>query len=269
MNDIKNIGRILLAVWLLALVPMAAWGAKKRTDNGALVWNARRDSKGRYTGYYMYVAQGFNVTLGANYYYGDIDNTGLVFNGGFQKQNFRGSLTLSYQHPLARNFNLRTSVAMGALNADNSPLENHDPKKFQSFYFEPSVCVDYYPVYWLGFYIFAGIGANANFIDYTFANPGHDDVAGKVVRFLPMVPFGVGWAIPLGMQTGVMLHVEVSAHQGVIDTPTMNLDAYPQTKEQNGVRDYGRSFNPDGKRTNQWADGYFQVGLTLSYRWRQ
>jgi len=253
-----------LLVLLLMVSAAAAWGA----DKGSLVWSRHKDAHGRYTGTYLYVAKGFNVTFGANYYYGDIDNTGIVFNGGFQKQNFRGGLTLAYQHPLSAHFNLRSSMAVGFLHGDNSPFGDADWKRFQSVYIEPSVGVDYYPVHWLGFYIFAAVGVNLSVIDYEFANPGNDPVKADVFRTLPMVPFGFGWAIPLGRSSGVMLHVELSAHQGVIDSPTLNLDAYPQTKEQNGVRDYGRSINPEtGKRTNRWADGYFQAALTLSYRW--
>lgn len=240
---------------------------QKSSSRNSLVWTMEKDHNGRYTGNYLYVARGFNVMFGANYYYGDIDNTGLVFNGGFQKQNFRGAVTLTYQHPFAGHFNLRSSVAAGILHGDNSQLEKNDPKQFQSLYFEPSVCVDYYPVHWLGFYIFAGVGVNASAIKYEFRNPGVDPVQGEVLRFLPLVPFGAGWAIPLGRSSGVMLHLEVSAHQGILDTPIMNLDAYPQTKAQNGVRDYGMSKTAEGKRTNAWADGYFQVGVALSYRW--
>ena len=253
--------------WLLALLltvsATCVWAGRKNP----LVWTPKQDHLGRYTGYYLYVAKGFNVTFGANYYYGDIDNTGIVFNGGFQTQNFRGGLALTYQHPVANHFNLRSSVAVGFLHGDNSAFAENDPKRFQSLYFEPSVCVDYYPVHWLGFYLFAGVGANLSLIDFEFANPGGEPVTGNAFRVLPMVPLGLGWAIPLGRSSGVMLHVEVSAHQGVVDSPTLNLDAYPQTKAQNGVRDYGLSKQAEGKRTNQWADGYFQAALTLSYRW--
>jgi hypothetical protein len=255
-----------LLLALSASLPGAAFAGG--SSRGSLVWSRHTDNHGRYTGYYLYVARGFNVTVGANYYYGDIDNTGIAFNGGFMQQNFRGGVTLTYQHPLGGYCNLRSSFAVGALHAANTRAESY-PKQFQSIYLEPSVCVDVYPMPWLGLYLFSGIGANASLIHYAFANLGGDPavVERDVVRFLPMVPLGIGWAIPLGRASGLMLHIEASAHQGILDTPTMNLDAYPQTKAQNGVRDYGRSFQPGGKRTNEWADGYFQLGLTLSYRW--
>ena len=133
--------------------------------------------------------------------------------------------------------------------------------------------MDYYPFaqfleYWLGLYVFVGVGANVSIVHYDFGNPPGPNVTGDAVRCLPLIPFGLGWAFPLGRATGFMLHVEASMHQGVMDTPVMNLDAYPQTKSQNGVRDYGLSRKADtGKKTNEWYDGYFQVGLTLSYRW--
>lgn len=262
---------ILSVLWIGA--PTASYAARYNSSQGSLVWTRHTDHYGRYTGRYLYVAKGFNVSLGANYYYGDIDFQGRAFKEGFQPKNLLGGLTLTYQHPIGPYFNLRSSVATGALRGTADSIHKGQPMSFHSIYLEPSVCVDYYPFaqfleYWLGLYMFVGFGANVSVIHYDFGNPPGPHVTGDVIRCLPLVPFGIGWAFPLGRASGLMLHVEASMHQGVMDTPVMNLDAYPQTKSQNGVRDYGLSRHADtGKKTNEWYDGYFQVGLTLSYRW--
>jgi hypothetical protein len=248
--------------------------AQRLLDKQSLVWGSGIDSRGRYTGRYLFVAQGFNITLGANYYYGDIDYTGRAFKEGFQANNLLGGVTLAYQHPLGSYFNLRSAVGVGALRGAVDSVHRGYAMTFRSLYFEPSVCVEYYPFGpypspWLGLYLFAGIGANVSLIDYNFGNPPEENVKGHAARFLPIVPFGLGWAFPLGRASGFMLHIELALHQGIIDSPVMNLDAYPQTKAQNGKRDYGMSKKPSGKKTNEWADGYFQAGVTVSYRWRR
>ncbi len=266
---------VLLGLWIVLWLstPVASYGRTHYSSRGSLVWTRHTDHYGRYTGRYLYVAKGFNVSLGANYYYGDIDYSGRAFKEGFQPKNLLGGLTLTYQHPIGPYFNLRSSVGVGALRGAADSIHKGQPMSFKSIYLEPSVCVDYYPFaqfleYWLGLYVFVGFGANVSVINYDFGNPPGPHVTGNVVRCLPVVPFGLGWAFPLGRASGLMLHVEASMHQGVMDTPVMNLDAYPQTKSQNGVRDYGLSRHADtGKKTNEWYDGYFQVGLTLSYRW--
>ncbi len=259
-------------VWvLLAAMPMDL-AARGNSTSRSLVWTHQTDRLGRYTGRYLYVAKGINVTFGANYYYGDIDYTGRAFNAGFLKDNFSGGINLTYQHPLGSYFDLRSSVGAGILRGMADSIYKGFPMNFQSIYLEPSMCVDYYPFsrlpeYWLGLYLFVGIGVNAGFVHYDFGNPPGSHITGDAFRLLPIVPFGIGWAIPMTRASGLMLHVELSLHQGIFDTPVMNLDAYPQTKSQNGVRDYGMSRKNNGKRTNEWADGYFQAALTLSYRW--
>ena len=245
---------------------MTLW-AKGGLCGNRIVWDSHTDRIGRYSGQYLYVSRGLSVTVGANYYYGDIDGVGMAFKGGFRRENFRGALTVSYQHPLWRYMNLRTSVSIGSLHGKTSQSY---AKEFRSVYWEPSVCVEYYPFapyseWGLGLYVFAGVSAAASVIEYDF-----DGVKGPAVRVLPMVPYGIGWAFPIGRYTGLMVHVEVSGHQGLMDTPHLNLDAYPMTKDQNSAgRDFGKSINAEtGKPTNEAGDGYFQVGVSLSYRWR-
>ena len=268
----KKVAIMLLFVVLVGVSGEAS--AKRYIDRQSLVWTHHTDHRGRYTGRYLFVAQGLNLTLSTNYYYGDIDYTGIAFKQGFQPNtfNFLGGVTFTYQYPLGDYFNFRSSLGLGALRGAVDSVYRGYPMTFRNIYLEPAAVVDFYPFgpypyAWLGFYVYVGFGANVGFIHYDFGNPPGEHVVGDVVRCLPIIPFGIGWAIPFGRSSGWMAHVEVGLHQGVIDTPTMNLDAYPMTKEQNGVRDYGRSRQESGKRTNEWADGYFQLGLTISYRW--
>ena len=276
LNGKCNIGtrtRVLSWLLLVVLLSMPLWCSAKPRNNSTLVWTRHTDALGRYTGRYLFVARGVTVTLGANYYYGDVDYSGRAFKEGFQTDNLLGGLTLAYQHPLGSWFNLRSQVGFGALRGAADSVYKGFPMSFRSLYMEPAMCVDYFPfanmqAYGLGLYIFIGIGANVSLIEYDFGNPPYEHVRGNALRCLPIVPCGIGWAFPLGRASGLMLNLELSLHQGILDTPVMNLDAYPQTKAQNGVRDYGLSRKPSGKRNNEWTDGYFQGGISLSYRWR-
>lgn len=268
MGDIVAASKVAIMLFVVVLVGFPQEVAARRTLNSNwLVWGSHVDRIGRYSGQYLYVARGFNVTVGANYYYGDIDGLGMAFKGGFRQDNFRGAVTLTYQHPIWRYFNLRSSFSVGSLHGNTTQSY---PKQFQSIYLEPSICFDYYPFapfseWGLGLYIFAGVSAATSIIHYNF-----DGVEGDAFRVLPMVPFGIGWAFPIGRYTGLMAHLEVSAHQGLMDTPHLNLDAYPMNANQNSAgRDFGKSIKPEtGKPTNEAGDGFFQVGITLSYRWK-
>jgi hypothetical protein len=66
---------------------------------------------------------------------------------------------------------------------------------------------------------------------------------------------------------------EIMIQEGLIDTHYMNLDAFPLAPSQNsdGValgNSFGKWTDRYGKEHIHWNDGWFQVGLTVTYHWR-
>ena len=86
-------------------------------------------------------------------------------------------------------------------------------------------------------------------INYDFTRSDRGE--GQVVSVLPMLPLEIGYNINL--THGFFMTVMASVHQGLLDVPNSNLDAYPLTKSSRF----------------QWGDGYFMLGVSFSYRWQK
>ena len=213
---------------------------------------------GLYTIQNRSVANGFCVDFNAMYYYGDIDQRDQAFVHGFQPQNFSlgGGLHMSYLQPLGRFCNWRFSLGAGYLHGNDSSrysIQDDGTKisvgkgKFKSIMGEANVGIEFYPFPRAGFYLYAGLGLAVSYINYDFYKttipPGH------TVSVLPMLPLEIGYNFYLGRS--VFLGISVSVHQGLLDMGHDNLDAWPLEKSE----------------LFQWGDGYFQIGLSLSYRW--
>ena len=204
------------------------------------------------------VSQGVFVNINAMYYYGDIDMLDQAFVHGFQPQNFSlgGSLHVGYLHPLARFCNLRVSLGAGYLHGNDSSryeVKSDGLKvpvgkgEFQNVFGAATAGVEFYPFPRAGFYLYAGLGLVVGYISYDFYKTSFPK--GNTVSALPILPLEIGYNFRLG--SGWFLAVSLAVHQGLIDMEHANLDAWPLDKRS--------SF--------QWGDGYFQLGLTLSYRW--
>lgn len=188
---------------------------------------------------------------------------GYAFQHGFQRQNLSlgGSLVLSYLHPWGNHINWRFSVSGGYIHGNdsaryemqevNGQMQNVRIGKgsFDNAFGELFVGVEWYPFPRAGFYIYGGFGMNVSFIDYDFTPSGRG--TGSVVSVLPMLPIEIGYNINL--THGFYLTIMASVHQGLLDVPNSNLDAYPLVKSSRF----------------QWGDGYFTVGLNFSYRWQK
>ena len=86
-----------------------------------------------------------------------------------------------------------------------------------------------------------------------------------------MVQLGLGYTFRLSESWS--LGLELSVQEGLIDIPYMNLDAWPLAPSQNsdGVelgKSFGTWIDRYGKEHIHWNDGWFQVGLTITYCWR-
>lgn len=270
----------------LALSPLSvrAQRYEKEVKNPRIMWTKQPNSgSGLYTTRNYFVAPGVSLSGFANYYYGDVDNVGVPFNGGFNVKNLKGGAALSYQHPISNHCNLRVGILGGMLGGDNtktlnalrpdsSGLKRDDYKKFQSIVIQPSVGVQYYPFSQIGFYLYGGIGVSASiitsfdFIRYNDKGPSTEHVKGSTFGILPMVQLGLGYSWMLS--TSWSLSAEIMVQQGLCDEYYANLDAYPLAASQSSD---GAVYGTGGlkrKGGHKWSDGWFQVGITVTYQWR-
>ena len=228
-------------------------------------WRDRPGYDGRYSTRNASVAQGVTITGSLLYYYGDVDMLGVAFKEGFQRQNLSvgGSVIFSYLHPLANSANWRFSLSGGYLHGNDSaryalttdPVTGQEVQtqigkgSFKSGFGELAAGIEWYPFPKAGFYIYAGLGLNLSVINYDFTRSDRGE--GQVVSVLPMLPLEIGYNINL--THGFFMTVMASVHQGLLDVPNSNLDAYPLTKSSRF----------------QWGDGYFMLGVSFSYRWQK
>ena len=225
------------------------------------VWGKKTNRQtGLYTVKNRNIASGVCLNFNAMYYYGDIDMLDQAFLHGFQPQNLSigGGLHFGYLRPLGRFCNWRFSLGFGLLHGnDSARYEMQDDVKvpvgkgkFNSVFGEAAAGVEFYPFPRAGFYLYAGLGLAVSYINYDFFKSRLPDPKnGSTVSVLPMIPLEIGYNFYLGKS--VFLGVSVSVHQGLMDIGHANLDAWPL----------------ETTSVFQWGDGYFQIGLSLSYRW--
>jgi len=273
MKTVKHIflSLTLAIIGAVCVVPEAFADAKSQGDKAEQAHGARvaQYNKPRWakkpnaqTGLYSVknrnIANG--VCLGVNmmYYYGDVDQLDQAFVHGFQPQNlsFGGSLYFAYSQPMGRFFNWRFSLSGGYLHGNDSTrytVTKAGDKvpagkgKFMNYFGEAAAGLEYYPFPRAGFYIYLGLGVNIGYINYDFYKT--DIPAGNTVSVLPILPFEIGYNFYLG--SSCFLGLSLGVHQGLVDMANSNLDAWPV------------------KSTSvfQWGDGYFQFGISFSYRW--
>lgn len=254
----------------LALFPLSVHAQRyeKEVKNPRIMWTKQPNSgSGLYTTRNYFVAPGVSIHGGAFYYFGDVDNVGVAFNGGFNRHNLGGGLSIAYQHPISRHCNLRTSILGGTLQGNNAEFMAkkglNEKRRFQSVVVMPSVGVQYYPFSQVGFYLYGGLGvAVSDIIKFSFTSSNNVTLdGGGAICILPMVQLGLGYTWMLS--TSWSLGVELLLNEGLCDTYYANLDAWPLAASQ----------SPTGQATglgkrNFWSDGWFQVGITVTYQWR-
>ncbi|MBQ8939949.1 MAG: hypothetical protein IJ047_06965 [Paludibacteraceae bacterium] len=277
---------VLVALCLLFLPVFIQ--AKERGER--VVWASKANSRtGLYTTKNFFVSQGISIGVNAMYYFGDVDNEGLAFHGGFNKENlsYGGGLNFGYNIPAGNHCNLRVGLMAGTLRGnnkekfDNLPEPRDDYRKFQSVLIHPSFGVQYYPFANAGFYLYGGVAVAASIItNYEFyayrkqlgsAERVRTKLEGKTFGILPMVQLGIGYSWRLAPSWS--MSAEIMVQEGLIDTHYMNLDAFPLAPSQSSDgQQLGNSF---GKWTDRygnehihWNDGWFQVGITVTYQWR-
>lgn len=243
---------------------------------------------GLYTTTNSFIKNGFSISGNAMYYFGDVDNEGVAFNGGFNKENvsYGGSIILGYLMPAGNHCNMRYTLMGGTLSGNNKvKFDNLNPprddyRRFKSIIIQPAVGVEYYPFSNAGLYLYGGVALTASIIrEFEFyyyqstpsgkvRNP--KPLSGKTFGFLPMIQLGLGYSWYLSPSWTIS--AELLIQEGVIDTHYMNLDAYPLAPSQNseGIAmggTFGTYIDRYGKEQLRWNDGWFQVGITIAYRW--
>lgn len=255
---------------------------------GRIVWtkNANRQT-GLYTTKNYFVSHGVGVTASAMYYFGDVDNEGVAFNGGFNLKNLSlgGGLNFFYNLPAGNHCNIRFAIMVGTIRGNNEfkfkslSDPRDDYRKFQAIIIQPAVGVQYYPFSNAGLFLYGGFGLAASIINkyefyyYKSVPSGKEKhlIEGKTYGFLPMIQLGLGYSWKLTESWS--MSAEIMVNEGLVDTHYVNLDAWPMAKTQNsdGVELGGTGLtyvNRYGKKTIHWNDGWFQVGITVTYHWR-
>lgn len=282
MNNRSQITLLLaIAFLVMPLVAMAQEYAPKR-----VLWRSKPGSStGLYTTHNYFVSHGVSLNASALYYFGDVDNEGVAFSGGFNKENlsYGGGLQFAYNLPAGNHCNIRFGLMGGMLRGnnkvklDNLEVPRDDYRKFQSFFIQPAVGVQYYPFSQAGFYIYGGLAAtfsiitNFEFWYYQQHVRQPEPLTGKTYGLLPMVQLAIGYSWRLS--DSWTMSAELMVQEGLIDTQYMNLDAFPLDPSQNskGValgNSFGKWTDRYGKEHIHWNDGWFQLGITVSYHWR-
>lgn len=262
--------------------------AKERGER--VVWASKANSRtGLYTTKNFFVSQGISIGVNAMYYFGDVDNEGLAFHGGFNKENlsYGGGLNFGYNIPAGNHCNLRVGLMAGTLRGnnkekfDNLPEPRDDYRKFQSVLIHPSFGVQYYPFANAGFYLYGGVAVAASIItNYEFyayrkqlgsAERVRTKLEGKTFGILPIVQLGIGYSWRLAPSWS--MSAEIMVQEGLIDTHYMNLDAFPLAPSQSSDgqalgNSFGKWTDRYGNEHIHWNDGWFQVGITVTYQWR-
>ena len=282
MNHRSQITLLLaIAFLVMPLATMAQAYVPKR-----VVWrNKPNTGTGLYTTHNYFVSHGISITASALYYFGDVDNEGVAFTGGFNQENlsYGGGLQFAYNLPAGNHCNLRFNLMGGTLRGNNKAkfdaLETprDDYRKFQSYFVQPAVGVQYYPFSQAGFYLYGGLAAtfsiisNFEFWYYQQHVRQEEPLTGKTYGILPMVQLGIGYSWRLSEKWS--MSAELMVQEGLVDHHYMNLDAYPLDPSQNSKNVALGSTSTtwtgkNGEKHTRWNDGWFQVGITVSYHWR-
>ena len=263
--------------------------ASRNKYNQKVIWMKKPGEGGLYTTKNYFISHGVGVTAAAMYYFGDVDNEGLAFHGGFNMHNLSlgAGLTFMYNLPAGNHCNMRFALLGGKIGGNNELKFNSlnpprdDYRSFSAFVIAPSVGVQYYPFSNAGLFLYGGVSAAISIIDkYQFyryvSKPGYSDkvrepLEGKTYGILPMIQLGFGYSWKL--TASFSLSAEVMVQEGLVDAHYMNLDAYPLAKSQNNAHVemggiMGTYTDRYGKKRLRWNDGWFQAGLTLTYHWR-
>lgn len=273
-----------IKVALIGALLVLSLGAMSSPYNQRVVWKDHQSDKtGLYTTKSHFSQDGISIGVHALYYYGDADNESVMLHGGFNPHNVGGMLTFAYHMPVSAHWIMRFSLSGGLVRGDNTEkfkaINRDDFRTIKNIFAQPAVGVEWYPLNRYGLFLYGGISCTVGYIDYSFYyqdrnTKTRENVAGKTYGILPMIQGGIGYS--WNLSSSWMLSVQALFQEGLYDSQYMNLDAFPLDAKQNskGVSlgtagGYWYSYDADGTKHKHvhWNDGWFQAGITLTYRW--
>lgn len=209
------------------------------------------------------VSQGLDVSVNMAYYYGDIEVLGLFFSEGLYgtQINWFSNAALAYHHPLGAQCNWRVYAAAGILKGNDYIRPEVQPDRakhkgaFSSVFGQLGGGVEWYPFYKAGFYLYGGLNLTVSHIDYDYSPDYYrmlgDLKTGDKWTYLPMLHLELGYNFLC--TNSFLIGLNVSCHQGLADTKHCSLDAWPV----------------ESTTRVQFGDGFFQVGLKMTFNWKK
>ena len=265
---------LLVGGFLLTVIPVQAQRVEgkrsvlkssKRFEKKNTV-DARVTSKSKSN---LHLYHGIIGTFNVLYYSGDVLTTGEMIKYGAITENFSAGLTLNYKLTFNKYVSMRFGVQFGFLRADNLKLNNKGVKplhKMNSFFAEPVVGVEVYPIVNYGFFLFGCVGLAGSIINYTHQRTINTKLYQKqrALGIVPMGQFGLGynWWITKDLTLGVELLGQIAFFDGV----RFGLDGWPN-KEAFGTGDpstWPTDIQKSYKNSKD-PDGILQLGFVVAY----
>ena len=200
-------------------------------------------------------SQSMMISVGANYYFGDIEKVGIF--SSYWKSQVNGFGQIAYIKRIYKEtFNVRVNLLAAALNGEKNDLF------FKNFIIEPGVMLEIFPFTitkdkmcnclkkTVGLYLYGGAGLAFYSVNLTTPNKTI-----KYNSYAPMAALGVGYRF--NVMARLELGIEVGYRFAAIDKLNISLDGYPY-RDDNGVI--------VGKISSNWNDGFYTFGVTVGYK---
>ncbi len=218
-----------------------------------IVWTKNQSRRtGLYTTRAHSIGNSIALSVDALYYFGDMERPGFALKTP-HVENLGWGVSVSYLQAMGYTWNLRYSLGGGYMHGDNSKeveATGVAKRQYEAFNLRGSVGVEWYPFAKAGLYLYGGIQLQYSAVDYKIHNNLY---TGMEHCILPIIPLEIGYNFTIKKSWLVGLHIGYG--QGLIDRDHLNMDGWPQSGK------FGNS------KYNQWADGYLQAGITVSYSW--
>ena len=200
-------------------------------------------------------SQSIMVSAGANYYFGDIEKSG-IFSKDWGNQ-VSGFGQIAYvRNVYKETLRLRVNVLGGMLNGEKNV------SSFKNTFFEPDAILEYFPFTitkdklcnclkrTLGFYIYGGAGLALYSVKLNVA-----DKEIKYNSYVPMAALGGGYRFTIASR--FELGIELGYRMALVDKLNVSLDGYPYRRDADYI---------SGEDSSKWNDGFYTIGITAGYR---
>ena len=199
--------------------------------------------------------QSIMISVGANYYFGDIEKVGIF--SKYWKNQVNGFGQIGYVRNIYKEaLRFRISLLGGVLNGEK------DDVSFKNLIFEPDVILEYFPFTitkdkfcnclkkTLGLYLYGGAG-----LAFYAVNLNTPAKLIKYNSYAPMATLGVGYRFNVAYR--LELGFEFGYRFALVDKLNISLDGYPYRNDAGIII---------GKNTSDWNDGFYTFGITAGYK---